>query len=490
MNTDPEDQPREVEIKFRVSEAARTALARHPALTAKQQTRREVSTYFDTPGRDLLSAGATLRVRHDGKRRVQTMKLQNAAGAFARGEWEWPVTTDQPDLRHLADTPLAGKANIAVEPVFVTDVLRNVRELQQDGATIEMAIDCGEIRAGDAAEDISELELELKQGDVAALYRLAIGLHADAPMSLGAESKADRGWRLRDRHSRPAEKHTDVDLPRGVGAADAFHRVLDNVLGHFMANQPAAASGDSEGVHQMRIAIRRARALLLLFKPQLEPHALAQFTDALRRLGRVFGEARDWDVFCTEILANPDANGVSQSWLDLLREPAEAMRKAAHARVANELDAPLLTATVLGLQAWTMTNETSLADLAPDLLKKLDQKVRHRGRHIAKLDHAAMHGLRKALKKLRYSIEMLAPLLKEKATRHYLHRCKALLKQLGALNDAVVAVALAEQLGRERQPELAPAVAALVEWAADQQRGLRRHIEDDWAKLLEAHLPA
>jgi triphosphatase len=451
-------------------------------------TSHEVTTYFDTLDRALLHAGATLRVRRRGNQRVQTVKLRDAADPFARGEWEWPVKTDQPELSRLAETPLA-RIDTSVQPVFVTDVQRDVRDVHQDDATIEVAMDRGQIRAGDAVEDVCELELELKQGDAAGLYRLAIGLHADAPMSLGAESKADRGWRLRSGHARPAEKHTDVALPADVSAGDAFRRILDNALGHLMANQPAAASGDVEGVHQMRIAIRRARAALLLFKPQLEPHALAQFTDALRHLGRVFGEARDWDVFCTEMLSAAEAAGANRSWLDLLRAPAEALRRDAHRRVAAELSAPLLTATVLGLQAWQAASDKALADLVPDLLGRLEQKVLHRSRHIAELDNDGLHRLRKALKKLRYGIEFVAPLLDKKATKRYLHRCKALLKQLGALNDAVVAVSLAEQLADERKPELAPAVSALAERTASQQRKARRHIERDWARLRDEPLP-
>ena len=43
---------------------------------------------------------------------------------------------------------------------------------------------------------------------------------------------------------------------------------------------------------------------------------------------------------------------MARSWLDLLREPAEAERAAAHARVADALQRPTMTATVLGLAAW------------------------------------------------------------------------------------------------------------------------------------------
>ena len=89
------------------------------------------------------------------------------------------------------------------------------------------------------------------------------------------------------------------------------------------------------------------------------------------------------------------------------------------------------------------------------------------------------------MKKLRYSIEFLAPLFRHKQVKAYLRRCKRPLKQLGALNDAVVAVALAEQLGGERQPELAPAVAALASWASAQKAAARHQLPKDW-KALQA----
>ena len=364
--------------------------------------------------------------------------------------------TDQPQELEVTDTPMAGMADASLEQIFVTDVQRDVRVVEQ--------------------------------GDATSTYRLAAALHVNAPMSLGAESKADRGWRLRTGHPREPVKQSTIALPPDVTMANAFRSIMDGVLAHFMANQPATAAGDIEGVHQMRIATRRARALLLLFQPHIERHATTQFTDALRKLGHIFGEARDWDVFCTEMLASAEQYGLPPSLLDLLRQPAEAERAAAHARVTAELDAQLLTATVLGLAQSELTNDAPLADLAPDLLRRLDHKVRHRGRQIARLDFQGLHKVRKSLKKLRYSVEFLSPLLNEKDLRSYLHRCKALLKRFGALNDGVVAVGLAEQLGGERQPELAPAVAALAEWADGQQSHIRHQIEEDWPRLLEERL--
>jgi inorganic triphosphatase YgiF len=490
-------QRMELEVKFLLPSEADASLEGCPALQSVDvRSAHEVTTYFDTPAGDLARKGLSLRVRRRGLRQVQTLKLRGAhSGAFVRDEWEWPIRTEAPNLDLLTDTPAArllSKAP-AFQAVFVTDVQRTTRTLRHDGATIEAAVDRGRIDAGDATEEIRELELELKDGDPDPMYRLAAMLHADVPMTLGAESKADRGWRLRTGRPREAVKQVGIELPSDANPAEAFRHIVNAVLVHLMANQPAAAAGDAEGVHQMRVAIRRLRAALMLFRPQLESHAEARFTEALRDLGRIFGEARDWDVFCTEMLVSAEEQGVARSWLDLLRGPAEAQRQAAHAHVANEMQRPRLTAVVLGLAEWGTPDGTArdvpLADLAPQLVGRLEHKVLRRGGHIVHSTEEELHALRKALKKLRYSIEFLAPLYRQKQVKRYLHGCKGLLKQLGMLNDAVVTVALAEQLGGERRAELAPAVAALAGWAANRRCKARRHIQKAWHTFRSTSLP-
>ena len=179
----------------------------------------EVTTYFDTPDADLAREGLSLRVRRRGMRHVQTLKLGGGHnGAFARNEWEWPVRTESPDLDLLAGTPAAA---LLSEALHASTGIRHrcaayVRTVRRDGATIEVAVDRGRVDAGDASEEIREMELELKDGDPDPMYRLAAALHTNVPMTLGAESKADRGWRLRTGRPRKAAKHGDVELPKDV----------------------------------------------------------------------------------------------------------------------------------------------------------------------------------------------------------------------------------------------------------------------------------
>lgn len=505
MKHSPAVAPLEVEIKFRLPSDDSAALEMHPALQGTEcETQHHVTTYFDTPDRVLAKQGISLRVRRHGRRHIQTLKLPSAErGAFAREEWEWPVTSNRPELDVLSETPLAPRLPElrSLQAAFVTDVWRSVRKLQQDGAMIELSLDHGRIRAGTATEPVHELELELKEGPPAPLYRLAAALHATGPLSLGTESKADRGWRLCTGHARGAVKEGVIALPDRVAAGEAFNRITGAALAHLLANEPAAEAGDMEGVHQMRVAIRRLRAALVLFRPLLERHAEARFTAELRRLGRVFGEARDWDVFCTETLAQAEQGGVATPWLDLLRDPAERERAAAHAGVAAELRGPALTALVIGLAEWAgdaaalagdmsgCVMQAKLADCATDLTGRLAQKVRRPGRHIARRSDEELHTLRKTLKKLRYSIEFLAPLGRHKRVKAYLHGCKALQKQLGAMNDARVAVALAERLGGDRRAELAPALAALAGWAAARQAVARQRLRDEWRAFKPRALP-
>nr|WP_281175553.1 CHAD domain-containing protein [Roseomonas aerilata] len=196
------------------------------------------------------------------------------------------------------------------------------------------------------------------------------------------------------------------------------------MLGALLAHQPAAAARPMEGIHGMRIATRRLRALLVLLRPCLAPEPEAHFTAALRELAAVLGEARDWDVFVTQTL--PKVAGPEAEWL---RPLAEAERRTAHRRVEEEFGRPTLTRTVPGLAAWaedpgTVTGKAAdgamdepLLDLAPGLVERLARKARRRGRHIRRRSEAELHDLRKALKKLRYGIEFVVPCTRRSGSR-------------------------------------------------------------------------
>src|SRR5712671_6179494 len=102
---------KEVELKFEVPPGGARHLASLPALRRNGGPAQEnnlVSVYFDTPKHKLRKNGLSLRVRHIGNERLQTIKANgnSGAGLFSRGEWEKSIGSDKPDLRGARHSPL------------------------------------------------------------------------------------------------------------------------------------------------------------------------------------------------------------------------------------------------------------------------------------------------------------------------------------------------------------------------------------------------
>src|SRR6202034_1534396 len=95
----------EIELKFQVSpqEMKRLSAARslRPIGAKTTEAEKLLSVYFDTVDRRLRRKGISLRVRHNGDERVQTIKTQTSGIPFSRGQWEHKIEGDQPDLRFI-----------------------------------------------------------------------------------------------------------------------------------------------------------------------------------------------------------------------------------------------------------------------------------------------------------------------------------------------------------------------------------------------------
>lgn len=352
-------------------------------------------------------------------------------------------------------------------------------------------LDSGSIVAGDQKQPVHELELELRHGALGALYGLALSLHAATPLSIEAEGKAARGYRLMERSAPTTKEAASIELKSDVAAGDGFRPIVGEILSHLLSNKSAALAGDAEGVHQIRVAITRLRSALRLFAPLLEPHAAVAFQSKLQRMGQIIGAARDWDVFCLEALPKALGEIEELGWNRLLRESADARRRAADAASAREVGGAAFTALVLGVSAWIESREErtdmlgdkglkqSLSKISADLLDRMADKVDKRGRGVGPETSAEkLHPLRKSLKKLRYSLEFLSSLYPRKATKRYLRPLKNLQKSLGIINDAAVALRLADELAQERV-ELTIAVAAIAR--TDPSRDARQRLAKEWA---------
>jgi triphosphatase len=183
---------------------ARTGTAGRPIALA--------NIYFDTPALTLARSKSALRLRHTPDGWLQTFKTGGnaSAGMHSRHEWEMPVAGEKLEIDALlqaCDEPTVAAALRGAAPdlieLFRTNFTRTLWQVAHNGATVEAAIDQGDVIAEVDGETrrspILEVELELKSGDEAALHALADELRTKVPgLAPDDVSKAQRGYRLRE----------------------------------------------------------------------------------------------------------------------------------------------------------------------------------------------------------------------------------------------------------------------------------------------------
>lgn len=517
--------PMEVELKLLVDAQYQNAILNHPLLGAANGDRPreqvQVDTYFDTPDLKLRKRHIGLRIRRAKGRWVQNIKGDGQAdgGLHSRAEWERPVAGPVPELDHL-DTLIDDKAvrrglddapalERRLAPVFATNVKRTAWDVQlQDGGHVECALDRGTLECGAQKIPISELELELKGGDVRQLYDLALALQQHIPVQLGNQSKADRGYALLSAQPQGAVKASRPALSRGMSTEQAFVAIAANCLAHIQGNrQGVAGAQDGESLHQMRVGMRRLRSALGMFKKLITLDAELQ--TELDWLAGELGEARDWDVLSAATLPALVEQGAAAAPVDGVRQAAAEAAQAHRQRSAVAVDSPRYTHLMLALSRWIHTagwreglagdmrsgdgqpDNTQPGDARPGntpsgdarpgntqsgkakhgdsarasklarpvekfarkVLRRDHRRLRRRARNLAAATPAMRHRLRIAAKKSRYATEFFSALFSAKTVRPYVKRLTGLQDELGLLNDYAVAEQLLTGLAEER-PEI------------------------------------
>lgn len=455
----------EVELKLTADreQLDRAWASRLLATRAGREAVHELETvYYDTPDERLRRRGLVLRVRKNGRRFVQTVKTENggASGLLRRGEFSCSLPSARPDLKRIRDPELKRHMGLILqpelEPVFTTRFQRRTRKLRRGGrnqpkAVIEAALDEGEVITKAGRQRLVELELELVEGSAEALYDLARKLVGETPLALQTVSKSDRGYALARGETPKWVRAADPEFPSDITLDRALDGIFRSCLGHWLANHaPVLEDDDPEGVHQLRVALRRLRSALSVFKAILPQEDAAWINREARWLIQSLGPARDWDVFLTELMPPLQAARPDSGDLAALTAAAEDARKLGYERARTALRSGRYTAFVLDLERWTEAGgwhdgeadgrfEEPLSDYACRLLRKRHKRVLKEGRDFERLSDEARHDLRITLKKLRYTCEFFASLYPKNKARPYLKALKSLQDELGHLNDVVVA---------------------------------------------------
>jgi triphosphatase len=463
----------EVELKLALDPEYLAKLKQHPLLRAKRpSTTRLQSTYFDTPDLRLADRDLTLRVRRNGRRHIQTVKAGDLKqiGLFEREEVEQTVPRLSPDVGAIGNGVLRKAVGGAIgqgalKAIFGTEVERTRWKLG-DGSrvAVEVDLDVGHLKAGRVRAPICEIELELKKGRPRDLVRLARMLGRAVPLRLDVGSKAARGLALYRGDKQTIRKAEGVPLARDASLGEAVLAILKESLTHVASNQGVVLDGsDVEGVHQMRVGLRRMRATLGLFRHQFRALTRDELASELRWLAGAMAQARAWDVFLEELLPPVALALARDADLAEIEAKARALREGAYAEARAAIGSDRFLNLMLSARLWFVEPpwaddagiERPARDVAAEILERRHRKARRLVKDVERLEEPELHALRLRLKKLRYAAEFFAALFSERRVKAYVKAISGPQQTLGHLNDARTLKPLLERLGADSSGETA-----------------------------------
>lgn len=230
------------------------------------------------------------------------------------------------------------------------------------------------------------------------------------------------------------------------GHEDEFFSRLGKVLKSFL----------EDDVHDLRVSSRRLREGLALFAPCLPPGKLGRIDKQVKKVTKMLGDLRNTDEAYGFFSGLPsEETGNSRHEIEQLLAGLKLERKKAHRRLKRDLGR--LKPAPLRRQIRSLGGRQNLfdernVDSFTDIAAFADAAITERAQTVSELlpkalheeEIEAQHALRIAVKKLRYRLEILAPLV----THDYdeLHGAlKGYQDVLGKLHDVVVFRAMVEE---------------------------------------------
>ena len=260
---------------------------------------------------------------------------------------------------------------------------------------------------------------------------------------------------------------------RGDRAA-AF--VLRPQLEAIKANFDGALDGeDPEQLHDLRVAVRRTRAVQRQLGPIL-PGGLARWRREFRWLQRSTGDARDLDVYVLGFDKLRDfVSAPSRPALDPVLEVLHHRRREARAAMTRALREPRCRELLESWEGFLVELEAAngargqvpIGAFSDKRIRKLFRRVFKMGRAIdSSSSPKAYHELRKQGKELRYMLELFASRVRPaEVVKPMVKSLKSLQDTLGRHQDREVQIATLASV-REALAggyDCAPALAAIDE---------------------------
>jgi CHAD domain-containing protein len=261
---------------------------------------------------------------------------------------------------------------------------------------------------------------------------------------------------------------------------DLVHAMLAVQRTAILENDEGARHGrDPEAVHQMRVATRRARALLRTASGVLEPEREEELRAEFAWLGGVLGGVRDLDVLITHLQSEADTLEPSGRLAAERRKArttlVRALKSARYRRLLDEL-----AEAAVGQP--TLNGQIKLAKRAG---KEFERLVNAMHTLPSEPTDEELHRVRKVGKRARYAAELTEPLAPRK-TAAFVKRAKVFQDVTGEHQDAVVAEEKLRELVADVSGAASFAAGQLAERERTRRISARAQLPKAWKDLERA----
>ena len=500
---------------------------------APSETKKLTDTYYDTEDWRFYRAGYALRVRRDGERVEATMKSlapPEDGGLKRRREISEPLKYGGLKGLRAADGPvgerlrllLAGQGDLrrlfevrtrrtvfelrpedeTAEPHGSSDGIvvgpeGDIRRREGDAPIAEISLDESEFSGGEGEARLSRIEVEMSDEGAESYDAVAgfvDGMRGSLELRPTDSSKYGEGLSAAGLTPAVAPDLGPTEVDGSMTADEVAFAILRRHYATMLAHEPGVRLGeDPEELHDMRVATRRLRAALKLYKEVL-PKRAERYERDLRFFAGALGEVRDLDVHLERIAAEASRNGevLEEVSAALVERQAGARRRMLEVLDSDRYERFLASFSGTLRRGRSPASAGPILEVAPDLVRRRYKKVR---KDVEGLGGGSppedFHDLRKKGKRLRYALEPLRGIY-GKPSEKMVELLKDVQDDLGDHQDLIVAAELMRELGvsGDMPPRVAFSLGAMAERYAREAAEIRAgFLGSELLKALEGGKP-
>jgi len=459
------------------------------------------SKYFDSTDGVLNKAGIAYRIRREGEQLIATVKAggTSAGGLHERQEWNIKIDQYQPSIDYFMATQAGQLLKNVLGDNQLEPVLETVFERQKtmvttaDGSLIELALDQGVIIAGQIEETIAEVELELKEGNSAAVLGLGAELAAWMPLALEPRSKYFRGLVLAGLAT--AFKPDTIRRPQlTASAASGMRRVVISQLHKVLSAQDTFLVNPnvSETFYELGRELRRTSSLLSFAQPLVAVEDYTYWQEQLNNWIKSLEGLNNIDITLKawmDATNNGELALTPPPWLGML---LTAEREKIACEEVAAFMAGRLTATMLSLWAWlagqaflATGDSVLLRDFVGARLAQWVEKLRLVGKEFNIKDSLEFDSVQSQSKKIRDVLETWS--LKDAKTKLLGVRIRRLDENLRTMADSgIITKFLDEWMNLHASRTIYRDAGVVTGWIARDTFEARINFTKVWPRFRQA----